>query len=430
MKGLRFRPSAAVIALVLGSSALASTGVLVAAAPRPALAVTAGSTYVPLEPGRILDTRNGTGRGGVAGPILGGSSVELTVTGVGGVPPTGVDAVALNVTATNGTALHSYLTVFPTGTVRPLASNLNFTGGTTVPNLVIARVGANGKVTVYNNSGSADVIADVQGWYASATNPVGSRYAPLEPARLLDTRFGVGAPSGPVTAGQTVDLTVTGLGGVPSSGVNAVALNVTVTDVSGPDTFVTVFPGGTARPLASNLNAVRGQTVPNLVMARVANGRVSLYNNAGAVNLVADVQGWYALPNADPAGLADYNPVSPVRALDTRDGTGTGGVPGPMGAGGVVNLQLSGTNGIPASGVRAVVLNVTAVDHIGPDSFLTVYPASRPRPLASNLNVTMGQTVANLVVARVNANGTIAIYNNLGVLDIVADVQGWFGEVG
>ncbi|HEX2118676.1 MAG TPA: hypothetical protein VHF91_05805, partial [Acidimicrobiales bacterium] len=56
-------------ALVLGSSALASTGVLVAAAPRPTLAVTAGSTYVPLEPARILDTRNGTGRGGVGWPV-------------------------------------------------------------------------------------------------------------------------------------------------------------------------------------------------------------------------------------------------------------------------------------------------------------------------------------------------------------------------
>jgi hypothetical protein len=225
---------------------------------------------------------------------------------------------------------------------------------------------------------------------------------------------------------ETVDLQVTGVAGVPASGVSAVVLNVTATDASGPDTFVTVFPSGTTRPLASNLNVVRGQTVPNLVIARVNNGKVSLYNNIGGLSLIADVQGWYAQPGSTSPGLSTYVPVPPVRALDTRDGTGTGGVAGRMGAGGLLHLQLSGTNGIPASGVRAVVLNVTAVDHIGPDSFLTVYPANSLRPLASNVNVRMGQTVANLVVARVNANGTVAIYNNLGAVHLVADVQGWF----
>lgn len=429
MKGLRFRPSAALVALAFwGTSLGAALGVLpMAGGPQAASAADAGSTYMALEPARILDTRNGTGLGGAVGPVMSGSSIELVVTGVGGVPGTGVDAVALNVTATNATAVNSYLTVFPTGTIRPLASNINFTMGTTVPNLVIARVGANGRVTIYNNSGTTDVIADVQGWYASSANPVGARYAALEPARVLDTRHGIGvALAGPVGPRETVDLQVTGVAGVPPSGVSAVVLNVTATDASGPDTFVTVFPSGTTRPLASNLNVVRGQTVPNLVIARVNNGKVSLYNNIGGLSLIADVQGWYSQPGSTSASLSTYVPVPPVRALDTRDGTGTSGVAGRMGAGGLLHLQLSGTNGIPASGVRAVVLNVTAVDHIGPDSFLTVYPANSLRPLASNVNVRMGQTVANLVVARVDASGTVAIYNNLGAVHIVADVQGWF----
>jgi len=81
---------------------LGTVGVLGSAGP--ALAADAGSTYVPLSPARILDTRDGTGRGGVSGPIPGGTSVELTVIGVGGVPASDVQAVALNVTATNGTA--------------------------------------------------------------------------------------------------------------------------------------------------------------------------------------------------------------------------------------------------------------------------------------------------------------------------------------
>jgi hypothetical protein len=421
VKGLTSRPAAALIAgmaLTLGTMGLIGGA-------GPAAAADAGTTYVPLSPARVLDTRNGTGRGGVIGPIGGGGAVELTVVGVGGVPASNVEAVALNVTATNGTAVDSYLTVFPTGTDRPLASNLNFNAHKTVPNLVMARVGAGGKVTIYNNSGSADVVADVQGWYASPVNPVGSRYVPLEPARVLDTRFGNGA-SGPVPAGGVVDLVVAGRGGVPQSGVTAVVLNVTAIGLTGPDTFVTVYPSATQRPLASNLNVVQGQVVPNAVVARLNNGRVSLYNNLGAVDLVADVQGWFAAQTDTLTGQSSYNPMAPVRALDTRDGTGTGGFSGRIGAGGVVQLQITGRNGLPASGVSAVVLNVTVTEPTGPDSFLTVYPSLSARPLASNLNFVAGQTVGNLVVARVGSNGTVSIYNNLGAVHIVADVQGWF----
>jgi hypothetical protein len=72
----------------------------------------------------------------------------------------------LNVTVTQPTA-QSYLTVFPSGTTRPLASNLNFLAGQTVPNLVIAKVGADGKVAVYNDAGSAHVVLDVVGWYST-----------------------------------------------------------------------------------------------------------------------------------------------------------------------------------------------------------------------------------------------------------------------
>ena len=192
--------------------------------------------------------------------------------------------------------------MFPTGTDRPLASNLKLNAGKTVPNLVMARVGTGGKVTTYNNSGTADVVADVQGWYASPVNPVGSRYVPLEPARILDTRFGVGAGSGTVSDGGVVDLPIAGRGGVPQTGVTAVVLNVTAAGVSGPDTFVTVYPSGTRRSLASNLEVVQGQAVPNAVVAAVNNGNVSLYTNRGEVPLIAAVQGWFSAQTENLTG--------------------------------------------------------------------------------------------------------------------------------
>jgi hypothetical protein len=86
---------------------------------------------------------------------------------------------------------------------------------------------------------------------------------------------------------------VAGVAGVPAN-ATSVVLNVTVTEPIGPESFLTLFPNGTARPLASNLNFVAGETVPNLVVVRVQNGKVSIYNNVGATHVIADVQGWFS----------------------------------------------------------------------------------------------------------------------------------------
>jgi hypothetical protein len=101
-----------------------------------------------------------------------------------------------------------------------------------------------------------------------SVSAAGDGFAGLVPARLLETREG--APTvdgqsqgeGPLGAGQTRDVVVVGRGGVPETGVGAVALNVTAVDPTAVG-FLTVFPVGAARPEASNLNVVPGQTLPN-----------------------------------------------------------------------------------------------------------------------------------------------------------------------
>ena len=372
------------------------------------------STYVAVTPTRVLDTRNGTGA--PQGQLGAGSTIDLQVTGAGGVPTSQVAAVVLNVTATDMVGPDTFLTVFPTGAPRPFASTLNVTQGATVPNLVVARVGVDGKVSIYNSLGRVSVVADVQGWYSAAGG--GARYTALAPARVLDTRDGTGGTTGSVGGGQTIELNLSGAGGVPTASVSAVVLNVTAVDPTGPESFVTVYPAGAERPLASNLNVSSGQTVPNLVVATVTDGRVKLYNNMGSVHLVADVQGWYG-----GGSISGFVSVSPIRALDTR--SGIGGTSGKVGPGASVELTVAGANGVPL-GVRGVVVNVTATEHAGPESFLTVHPAGVGRPLASNLNFSAGQTRANLVFARVGDNGRIVFYNNLGTVHVVADLQGWF----
>lgn len=394
-----------------------SSGPTFTLTPRPG-----SNTYLPTSPFRLLDTRDGTGLAGMVAKVPAGGTIDVSVSGIGGAPQSGVAAVVLNVTATNAAGPESFITVFPSGTVRPLASNLNIQTSVAVPNLVTARLGDNGKVSFYNNLGSTDLVADVQGWYVTAGTAGGTGAFTQAPARILDTRTGVGAPLGKVGAGQQIDLTVNGAGGVPSS-AKAVVLNVTATNFVGPETFITVFPSSASRPLSSNLNVSGSRSVPNLVVARVSdNGKVSLYNNLGSVDLVADVLGYYAVSDSGRY----YFPLPPTRSLDTRIGTGVN-TPAPLGPGGSLDLSVTGTAGVPSQHVSAVLLNTTATNASGPESFVTAFPTGAARPLASNLNFVAGQTIPNLVQATVGTAGKITLYNNVGTVDLVADVQGWFG---
>jgi len=389
-----------------------------------AMGLTPGSTYHPLSPARVLDTRIGVGAAAV--PVGAGGTIDVRVTGVGGVPATGVTAVALNVAVTNAAGPPSYLTVWPKGATRPFASNINFSPGVSVSNVVVARVGADGSVSIYNSTGTVAVVADVQGWYSDSAAG-GSSYVPVDPARILDTRNGIGTGGtvAPVGAGATLQLTVTGVGGVPATGVTAVVLNVAAAGATGPESYLTVWPAGGSRPTAANLNFSRGPATSNAVVAQVgAGGKVSVYNYTGSTDVIADVAGWYAAP-ATPQPGSSYVGMSPTRLLDTRDGTGTGGVVRPVAAGATIDLAVAGVGGVPADGVTSVVLNVTVTGPSGPDSFLTLFPAGTARPVAANLNFVAGQTVGNLVVVRVQ-NGKVSIFNHAGSTHVVADLQGWF----
>jgi len=132
-------------------------------------------------------------------------------------------------------------------------------------------------------------------------------FVSVGPARVLDTRKGTGAPVARVAAKGTLHVSVRGVGGVPASGVSAVVLNVTVVAAGGSG-VLTVFPDGAARPTASNLNFVTGQTVPNLVVVPLgSNGKVALYNGStGSTDLVADVAGYYL--NPEPTATVDFGP--------------------------------------------------------------------------------------------------------------------------
>jgi hypothetical protein len=372
--------------------------------------------FVPLTPFRILDTRDGTG--GVMSPLGFSEDLELDVTGVGGVPETGVRGVVMNVTV-DGPSNESFLTVFPADQPLPLAANLNFLAGQTVPNLVTVKVGANGKVKIFNKIGLTSVIADVVGYYADTPPPGGGRYTPLTPDRLLDTRngTGTGGSTAPVGDGGFIDVQVTGLSGVPATGVTGVALNVTV-DAPSASGYLTVWPTGEGRPLAATHNFVPGLTIANLVLAKVgAGGKISIYNFSGSTHVVADVVGYFS------ASGGQFVPLVPERFLDTRDGTGTGGSTAPVGQQTFIDLQVAGRGGVP-TGATGAVINVTATESSLP-TFITAWPTGAVRPFAASLNPRPGVAVPNLVYAKLGAGGRISLWNNTGTTHLVGDVVGY-----
>jgi hypothetical protein len=377
------------------------------------------TTFHALQPARVLDTRDGTGA--PQAPLGANQQLSLKVDGVGGVPSAHVGAVVLNVTVVHPTA-SSFLTLWPHDLPRPTASNVNFTAGQVVPNQVIVEVGANGTVDLYNLAGSTDVVADVSGWFDDGTVAGGAHYHALAPARLLDTRSGVGTPAGALGAGQSLGVQVAGAGGVPIGHVSAVVLNVTVTGATA-SSYLTAWPSGSPRPVASNLNWSAGQTVANLVVVPVSDsGWVSFYNYSGSVQVVADVQGWF--DDGTVAGGASYHPISPNRVLDTRAGLGS--AQQPLFPGETVNVRVGATTGVPASGVVAVVMNTTVTDTTA-SGYLTLWPTGLGQPLASDINWPAGGTVANLTVPTVSADGWLSVFNYAGATDVVGDVAGWFG---
>src|SRR5512144_1515514 len=129
-----------------------------AAAVLAALPMVIGTAALAAAPPTIDGQYSGTG---ALGP---GAQTTMTVVGRGGVPSTGVGSVALNVTVTEPTA-SSYLTVWPSGATRPLASSVNFTAGETVANSVITKVGADGRIAIFNFSGNTHIVVDVVGWF-------------------------------------------------------------------------------------------------------------------------------------------------------------------------------------------------------------------------------------------------------------------------
>ena len=243
--------------------------------------------------------------------------------------------------------------------------------------------------------------------------PRAPEFISVDPERVLETRIGagqIGYAGAKPTAGQTIQLQVTGTPGsmVPPD-ATTVFLNVTATDTAA-DGFVTVYPCGSPRPEASNFNPLAGVVTHNLVAAPVgAGGKVCIYTDT-ATNLIADLAGYHP-------STAKYVPVQPERYLDTRTGTKAA-------KGQVITLDVTGVGAanVPAD-ATAVFLNITSVNSDAA-GWVTAYPCGSAPPNASNVNLLPGRARANLVAATIGAGGNVCLFVS-EASDVIADIEGY-----
>jgi hypothetical protein len=295
---------------------------------------------------------------------------------------------------------------------------MNFNAGQTLASLAVIGVGSGGNVSVFNAAGATDVILDVTGWVAATGTTTGTAgtFRPTPSTRILDTR-GTFNTLGP---GKSLNLLVAGQGGVPASGVSAVVMNLTATNTAGG--WLNVYPSGTSTPPTSNVNFAAGQTVANRAIVPLGtDGKVTIYNGGGRTDVIVDVTGWFS-DGSDTTLTGEYTGTIPTRIVDTR----TAG--GPIGTGQTI-VNVAGLGPVPAMGApvqpRAVVLNVTVTSPTAA-SYIAVWPSGLSQPATSDLNVTPGATVSNLVVVAVGADGKVLVYNAAGSAQLIVDVEGWY----
>ncbi|HEX4789272.1 MAG TPA: S53 family peptidase [Actinospica sp.] len=379
--------------------------------------ISPSSYFVADGPTRIMDTRPGRVVGPVTGPVGKSATIKLPVLGsASGVPNNGtVTAVVLNVTAVLPT-VGGNATVYPDGTQRPLASNLNWTVSDTIPNLVVVPVGKDGDVDFYNNSGGTlNFLADVEGYFTTSSTGA-STYTPFGPARVADTRANhlVGTVTGPLAAGSTTALQVAGQQGLPdASSMSSVVLNVTVTQPTSSGNL-TVYPAGGTKPSSSNINYTANETIANLVIVPLsADGQIDIYNNSGGtVQYVVDVAGYFSTGTSG----AKFHVLGPDRLLDTRSGQGESS-PAPIAKDSSITLPLP-------SYYSAVIANLTVTAPTS-NGDLDAFPAGGATPSFSNVNFSPKETIPNL--AFIPSNGGVSLYNHsIGTTQALLDLAGYF----
>jgi hypothetical protein len=338
-------------------------------------------------PCRLLDTRSATA-------LAGQNSLTVTTAGSCSVPTNAV-AAAVTVTVT-GPRGAGFATIYPTATLRPNASMLNWTAGQTRANSAYIQLN-NGNFDLFSTA-NADFVVDVTGYFIAAEVAQAGRFVALPQSRIVDTRAGARPKDGSTTPVPLPS-------GVPAD-ATAIVITLTATNASAAG-FFTVSAAGSPVPLASVLNVdAAGQTRAATVTVASSALGLQVYSS-NAAHLIVDVLGYYTGASAAAAAAGLFIPQSPVRIYDSRL------TPGARSVG-----RAMPVNGLGNGPSMAVSLTAVNADGIG---WGTLYPSTTANPQTSSINFAGGEVVANLAVTSMQS-----LLVSSAAVDMVVDQYGTF----
>ena len=412
----RASAAAALVGLVAGLAGLSSPASAAPVATRAAVAVAVSSTvqrpavataatadgaqrlvegFQPVTAQRLVDT--------TATALPAGSITTADSLGTLGLPATDVDAVVARVTAT--ATAKTVVTVWDATRPRQAAADLakgsaelTVAPGAATTQLAIVPVSAAGRLAVRSSDAAVRLTVDLVGYV-----PQGSAFRAVTRDAVLDTTAGVGT-SGALRKGTTLQVTVAGRSGVPSTGATAVLLEVTVRNPASA-TRLTVFPTGNTRPATPDVEAAANRVTSALLAVPLGtNGRVAFFNELANANVTAEVVGWFA------AG-SDY---APLPKANLRTGSLLPAAP--------VDVTIAGRGGVPASGAGAVLVDLHAT--AGPAA--AVVSAGTPAATAPALTLSAGERRNTLVALPLGDDGLLRFSASGALTELDVSVVGWF----
>ncbi|HEX7222723.1 MAG TPA: hypothetical protein VF231_05710 [Candidatus Limnocylindrales bacterium] len=386
---------------------------------------TLGSTFVPLAPVRLLDSRFGNG---TSGAFAHGVPKSIDIAGRGGVPNNAV-AITGNLTVVGQTAA-GYASLTQQPIADPATSTINFPLGDTRANNVTAPLsGAGGVSLTYRASPtkSTHFILDVTGYFIDDDVALSHTFTDIAAVRVLDTRPGISnGLAGVFPANTNRHFDVAGRFTIPAN-AKAITGNLTVVGQTRAGYVTLATDPPPSLPATSTINFPAGDTRANGVTIKLdsTGGLWAVYKAppGSSTHLILDVTGYYL---QDTAG-ARFVALTPGRRMDTRFAAPQQGLTGPFAANAARTLVITPYQGVPNNAV-AITGNLTVVGQTRA-GYVSMTQVATNSPTTSTINFPLGDTRANGVTGPLNdATGSVGLVYEAsgGQTHLILDLTGYF----